>query len=241
MGIAGSRLVVIGVGSGIGLATADQAARRGAQVYIGGRDEVKLRAAAARAPSISDVPVDATHRGSLDAFFAAIGPFDHLVLCFSGGKGAGPFASLDEVNLRGAFDGKFWGQWRAAQAALPTLADRGSITFVTAASARSANSGTSGLAAVNGALNAMVGPLARELAPRRVNAVSPGIVDTDWWAAQPASMRESFFNAAERTLPVARVGQPLDVAEAILFLVGNDFTTGVVLDVDGGLRMASSP
>jgi NAD(P)-dependent dehydrogenase (short-subunit alcohol dehydrogenase family) len=110
--------------------------------------------------------------------FAAIGPFDHLVLSLSGGGGGGPFAQLELAHLRRAFDAKFWAYLSTLQAALPTLRADGSATLVTAGSARSAIPATAGLAAINGALEAIIRPLAVELAPRRINAVSPGIIDT---------------------------------------------------------------
>ena len=82
----------------------------------------------------------------------------------------------------------------------------------------------------------MVLPLARELAPLRVNAVSPGVIDTPWWDSRTPEQRESLFEAVGRTVPAGRVGKAGEVAQAILFLIGNAFTTGVVLDTDGGLR-----
>lgn len=96
------------------------------------------------------------------------------------------------------------------------------------------------MAAVNGALNAMVAPLARELAPVRVNAVSPGVIDTAWWQARPAEVRNTFFANAAGGTPAGRVGRPEDVAEAILFLASNGYTTGVILDVDGGMHIATT-
>jgi NAD(P)-dependent dehydrogenase (short-subunit alcohol dehydrogenase family) len=121
--------------------------------------------------------------------------------------------------------------------ALPTLSADGSITLVTACSAQSSLPGTAALAAVNGALEAAVGPLAVELAPRRVNAVSPGVMETGWWDEVPPGMRQDLFvTFAERSL-VGRNGQPADVGRAIVFLVENGFVTGVVLPCDGGLRL----
>ena len=176
---------------------------------------------------------DAADRASLDALFGRIGAIDHLVVSVSGGRGAGPFETLSAEALRAGFDAKFWANWNAAQAALPALRQDGSMVLVTAASSRLANPGTSGLAAINGALERMVRTLARELAPRRVNAVSPGVIDTPWWADKPKTV----FDEASRAAPLGRAGQPDEVAEAILFLLSNQFTTGVILDVDGGLHL----
>ncbi|HEX7689378.1 MAG TPA: SDR family oxidoreductase, partial [Burkholderiaceae bacterium] len=181
--------------------------------------------------------LDATDRAALDAFFRDTGPVDHLVLTLSGGEGAGEFARLDLQALRRGFEAKFWPQLETVQAALPALATAASITFVTAVSARIARPGTTGLAAINGALEAMVGGLARELAPRRVNAVSPGVIDTAWWSRAPAAVREAVFDEQSRTLPVGRVGRPEDVAQSVLFMATNGFTTGSIVECDGGLHL----
>ena len=228
------RIVIIGGTSGIGLATATLLASRGAAVTIVGRNAAKLDKAvqALRASAAGEV-VDATDRNALETLFGRVGGLDHLVLAASGGAGAGPFGAIDAAGLRRGFEAKFWVHWNAAQAALPHLAPGGSITFVTAASSRLANPGTSGLAAINGAIDRMVPTLARELAPLRVNAVSPGVIDTEWWADKPAEM----FTAQSRKAPLARAGEAGEVADAVAFLIGNAFITGVVLDVDGGLHL----
>ena len=113
----------------------------------------------------------------------------------------------------------------------------GSVTIVTAASARAAFPGTTALAGANGALEAIVAPLATELAPLRVNAVSPGVIDTRWWHAMPDEQRQAYFGAVAAATPVRRIGQPEDVAEAIVYLAGADFVTGSVLECTGGSHL----
>jgi len=226
--------VIIGGTSGIGLATARLLAARGNAVTIVGRDPAKLDAAVRDAGAgAKGEAADAGDRAVLDGLFARIGPVDHLVLAASGGAGAGPFNAVDPEGVRRGFEAKFWVHWNAAQSVLPHLAPDGSITLVTAASSRLANPGTAGLAAINGALERMVPTLARELAPRRVNAVSPGVIDTAWWSDKPVAL----FEAESRKAPLARAGQAEEVADAIAFLIGNRFVTGVILDVDGGLHL----
>jgi len=231
-------VAVIGGSSGVGLETVRRLAAAGARVFAAGRDRDKLRqATSGLGGSVSAHAFDACDRGALDAFFETTGPIDHLVLTLSGGEGAGEFAQLDLSSLRRGFEAKFWPQLEAAQAGLKVLRKGGSITFVTAISARNALPGTSGLAAINGALEAMVGSLARELGPSRVNAVSPGLVDTPWWNRMPAAAKDELFRQQVELLPVGRVGQPQDVAHAIEFLIGNGYTTGTVIECDGGLRL----
>ncbi|MFC0039822.1 SDR family oxidoreductase [Actinomadura rayongensis] len=229
------RVLIMGGGSGIGAATAALFAARGAEVVITGRDEARLAATAGE--KITARRLDAAVDDDVTAFFAGDAEYDDLVLALSGGAGAGPFADLDLAGLRRAFDEKFWLHLGVLQAALPRL--RGSVTFITASSARAALAGTAGLAAVNGALEAMVGPLATELAPLRVNAVSPGVVATPWWDGLPADQREAMFAEHAAKLPVGRIGRPEDVAEAVVFAATNGFTTGQVIAVNGGLSLAS--
>ncbi|MFF8592183.1 SDR family oxidoreductase [Streptomyces sp. NPDC015220] len=238
--LAGQRVVVMGGSSGIGEATAAFLAADGAEVVITGRSQDRLDAAASRLDGkVTTQRLDASDRPALDAFFAGSGPIDHLVLALSGAKGGGPFAQLDLTALAEGFDGKFWPHTNALQAALPALRRDGSVTLVTAASARAALPGTSGLAAINGALEAMVPPLAVELAPLRVNAVSPGVVDTPWWDAVPAEQRQSVFEGIAAATPVGRVGRPEDIARAIHLLTANGFVTGVVLEATGGATLAT--
>lgn len=210
-------------------------------MLLAGRNRAKLDQAALEiGPSASAHVLDATQSETLRPFFEKAAPLHHVVLSISAGEGAGPFRTLELSRLRAGFEGKFWACVAAMQAALPVLAPFGSITVVTAISARTARPGTAGLAAINGALEAMIRPLAAELAPMRVNAVSPGIVATSWWDRFPPSQREAIFAEAAATLPAGRVGQPDEAAEAVALLVGNGFMTGTVIEVDGGARMAET-
>jgi NAD(P)-dependent dehydrogenase (short-subunit alcohol dehydrogenase family) len=238
----GQRVVVIGASAGIGEATARVFAAQGAAVVITGRSKDRLDQAAQRiGHSVEIAELDATDRGALDAFFATAGTIDHLVLAASPGAiGVGPIADLDEAALRQAFDGKVFAHVKAIQAALPRLRPDGSVTIVSAASARAAFPGTAALAAANGALEAIVPPLAVELAPLRVNAVSPGVIDTPWWAAMPEDQRRAYFDAAAAITPVRRVGRAEDVAEAIAYLAGATFVTGTVLECTGGFNLTAA-
>ena len=234
------RVVVMGGSSGIGEATAALFAARGAEVIITGRDRAKLQGVSERiAGAVSTYAMDATDPAEVLAFFAELGEIDHLVLALSGAAGGGPFASLDLDALKAGFDGKVWPHLRVLQAALPNLGQGGSVVFVTAVSARAALPGTAGLAAINGALEAAVGPLATELAPLRVNAVSPGVIDTPWWNRVPAEQREAVFQGVARTVAAGRIGRPEDVAQAIVLLATNPYVTGTVLTVAGGAHLAT--
>lgn len=231
-------VAVLGGSAGIGLATAVRLAADGARLTVGARDEGRLAAAQERLGSgARTIAVDAEDADSLRAFFSAAGPIDDLVVTVTRRGGAGPATELAEADLAGAFAGKTIPHLRAIALSLATLAPEGSITLVTAGSAQSAMPGTAGLAAVNGALEAAIAPLAVELAPRRVNAVSPGVIETDWWSATPEHVRRDMLDSFAQRAPVGRNGTADDVAGAIAMLVENGFLTGVVLACDGGLRL----
>jgi NAD(P)-dependent dehydrogenase (short-subunit alcohol dehydrogenase family) len=238
MSLQGRKTAIIGGSSGIGRATAALLAERGADVTVGGRDEKRLAAAAEALPAgTKTIPVDATDRGSLKQFYEEAGSIHDLVVTVTGRGGAGPATDLAEQDLLGAFEGKPVAHLQAVALAMPTLDLRGSITLVSAGSAQSALPGTAGLAAINGAIEAAVPPLARELAPRRINAVSPGVIETEWWSELPDEERGALFADFAKQAPVGRNGRSDDVAQAICALIENDFITGVVLPCDGGLRL----
>jgi NAD(P)-dependent dehydrogenase (short-subunit alcohol dehydrogenase family) len=237
---ASERAVIIGGTSGIGLATARRLIEDGLRVTVAGRSEPRIAAAREALGGKAEVaPLDGANPSQVREFFQAIGAFDHLVLALGSGRGFGPFATLDLAEARRGFEEKVWPHLLCAQAALPTIRKDGSITFVAAVSAQMAAPGTVGLAAANGALSVVAPILAAELRPLRVNAVSPGVVDTAWWDFMDAPQRhEAFANFAGRT-PVGRVGTPDDIAKAIAFLVADSFVSGHVLVCDGGLRLAA--
>ena len=227
------KIVVAGGTSGIGLATAQRFQQLGGMVTVTGRQTQRLRAA--EELGLSAASVDSRDRKALDTLFAAHGAVDHLVIAAGGGKGIGEFAGLSLDTLREGFAEKFWSHLETFQSALPHMQAGGSVTFVTAISATAKLPGVSGLAAINGALEIMVPIWARELRTIRVNAVSPGVIDTAWWDFVPKEDRQAAFAQYTAGLPVARAGRAEEVAAAIVFLAGNGYITGKVLGVDGGM------
>jgi NAD(P)-dependent dehydrogenase (short-subunit alcohol dehydrogenase family) len=120
------------------------------------------------------------------------------------------------------------------------MQSHGSLTFISAASAGSPVPGAAGFAAINGALEAMVPALAVELKPLRINAISPGVVDTPFWHGLSDDERHQMFDQYASATPVGRVATPEDVAQAVVSIIGNDFITGTVLPVDGGLTLSAA-
>ncbi|MGZ5195218.1 MAG: SDR family oxidoreductase [Ramlibacter sp.] len=241
--IEGSRALVLGATKGIGFALAGDLLAQGARVTISGRSEDSVAAAIARLKAggsnarADGLVLDLRDHAAARAVLAEAGAVDHLVLCGSSDIAWGPFAALSMEAVERALHMKLTGFLNAVQAVLPRLAERGSITFVGGAASRAALPGSVGLAVVNGGLEAATRTLARELAPRRVNLVSPGLTDTEAYDGMPAAAKAAQFTAVAGRLPVGRTGQPQDIAQAIRFVIANAFVTGSVVDVDGGAHL----
>jgi NAD(P)-dependent dehydrogenase (short-subunit alcohol dehydrogenase family) len=237
--LTGRTVVVVGGSSGIGLATAAAAVSAGARAIITGRDQERLQKAAAElGGAVETRALDARDQQATRAAFAETGQVDHLVLAAGGSDGLGPLTELDLDQVRAGLECKALAYLGTVQAALPSLGRHGSssITLVGARSATRASPGAAGLALINGAVEALVPTLAAELAPIRVNAVSPGIIDTPWWNVVPdAGQRSAVFGEWAKGSTVGRIGRPEEVATVILTLLANDFLSGVVIPCDGGV------
>lgn len=227
------RALIMGGTSGIGLATALQLTGAGVDVIVTGRDRSKLARLDGRFALAERL--DGTDRDAVMKFFERLGSFEHLILAFSpGAVGVGPVRETSPEDFETAFTDKLFAYIHAIRHAQVTE----SITMISAASARAAIPGSVTLAAVNGAIERIVSPLAAELAPVRVNAVSPGIVDTPWWSFLTDEQRQAQFEAAAESVPAGRIGTPADVADAIGYLVHASLITGIILPVDGGFTVA---
>ncbi|MEF0940708.1 SDR family oxidoreductase [Rhizobium sp. BR 362] len=238
--IANSRVLIVGGSSGMGLALAKRALGTGAEVIIVGRNEEKLKRAGVelRNAALSTVAADVTQEGQVADLFERIGRLDHIVSTAADIEGA--YELLPSLDLRAAqkvVESKFYGPLLLAKYGAPLLSPFGSITFTSGIAAYRPSARGSVVAAVNAGLEGLVRALAVELAPIRVNAVSPGWVDTPIWTFVAGDKKEETLGAMAKRLPVGRVGQPEDIAHAISFLMGNAFTTGTILHVEGGHRL----
>ncbi|KMN48041.1 SDR family oxidoreductase [Chromobacterium violaceum] len=220
-------VAVLGGTSGIGRAAALAASEAGAQVYVLGRS-------AAQHGPWQSLRADVTDLYSLRNAFAGIGRIDHLVLTAGARVGSPRLEDATLDDLQRTFEVKLFGALLAAQQALPYLAPDASITFTSGLLSRKYGPGGLLKSAVNAALEAAAKNLAKELAPRRVNVVSPGVVDTELWGEAGSEGRAAAMARIASGLPLGRVGRPQDLAQAYLFAMGNAFLTGAVLDVDGG-------
>jgi NAD(P)-dependent dehydrogenase (short-subunit alcohol dehydrogenase family) len=221
----------------MGLATAKMAAFEGADVVIGGRSEEKLRQARAQIQGKADlIPVNTVDEDSLKAFFEKIGAFDHLTTPGSEAV-IGKFLEMDIGTAKKAFDSKFWGQYRAAKYGAPKIREGGSITFFAGIWSQRPIFGAAPVAAINSAVEGLGRALAVELAPIRVNTVSPGIVDTPLYSGMDPGKRKAMFQGIAASVPAGRVGRPEDIAQTVLYLMANGYTTGSTLYVDGGATL----
>lgn len=228
------KVVIIGGSSGIGFETARQAAALGAAVIIASRSKDKLLQAKEQlGTKVETYVLNTTQEGQVQSFFETVGEFDHLVVTAAETSG-GTFLETDTVKARQLFENKFWGQFYAAKYGAPKILPNGSITLFSGVVAYKSMIGSAALGAVNAAVSNLGQTLALELAPIRVNVVSPGIIDTPSRSKMPEEARKQFYAAAGNKLPVKRVGKAEDVARSVLYLLGNSFVTGTVLHVEGG-------
>jgi NAD(P)-dependent dehydrogenase (short-subunit alcohol dehydrogenase family) len=227
-----ARVLVLGGSSGIGLATAKAAAAAGAKVTLASRSNDKVNAAAMQVgKGAVGVPIDTTNDTALEAFFSNQPEWDHIVVSVAAGRSAG----LQDLSLQDAYgnmNAKFWTAYKTARFA--RIAPEGSLTLVSGFLSQRPNKDALLQGCINAALESLGRGLALALSPVRVNTVSPGLIDTPIRAAMPADKKKAMLDQAAATLPARRVGQADDVADAILMLMTNAFTTGSTLFIDGG-------
>ena len=228
--LAGKKIVVVGGSSGIGLATAELAKSEGADVTIASRSAGRLKAAAEKIGVIG-MPADVTSDGSVADLFRKCGPVDHVVVTAAQLR-TGPFKTVSMDDVRATMESKFWGAWRVARAV--EIRPGGSLTLVTGYLSTRPRPGGAIVGAVNGALESLTRGLALELAPVRVNAVSPGTIDTPIRASMPEAARRDMLAKTAASLPVGRVGLGEDIAQQILTFMTVGFATGSIIYIDGG-------
>ncbi|MGC2319161.1 MAG: SDR family oxidoreductase [Bradyrhizobium sp.] len=228
--LAGKKVVVVGGSSGIGLSTAELAKREGAEVIIAARNADRLNAVAERL-GVKATPADVTSDESVASLFRSCGPVDHVVVTAAQLR-TGPFKTVAMEDVRATMEGKFWGAWRVARAA--EIRPGGSLTLVSGYLSIRPRPNSAIIGAANGALESLARSLALELAPVRVNAVSPGIIDTPIRAAMPEAARRDMLARTAASLPVGRVGVGDDIARQILAFMTIGFATGSIVYIDGG-------
>jgi NAD(P)-dependent dehydrogenase (short-subunit alcohol dehydrogenase family) len=228
--LAGKKVVVVGGSSGIGLSTAELAKQQGAEIVIASRNVERLNAVAGKLGATA-IAADVTSDESIESLFRKCGPVDHVVVTAAQLR-TGPFKTVAMEDVRATMEAKFWGAWRVARSA--EIRPGGSLTLVSGYLSIRPRPAAAIVGAANGALESLARSLALELAPVRVNAVSPGIIDTPIRAAMPEEARRDMLAKAAAALPVGRVGTGEDIARQILAFMTIGFMTGSIVYLDGG-------
>jgi len=230
MDVSGKKALVFGGTSGIGLATVERLVAKGAKVIAMGRSPEKA----------SDLPagatfrqVDVTDRDAMAALFKAEAPFDILVSAATGGaRAAGPFLEMDLDGYQGSF-AKLWGYANVLRYGCEHLTNNGAAVLVSGAPARKAKPGQVAISSVGGAVEALVRAVAPEIAPKRLNLVSPGTIDTPMFGPNDEKRKKMVAGATAKNL-IPRAGEPDECAQAVMLVIENEFMTGTTVDVDGG-------
>ena len=229
------RVVVLGGSSGIGFAAAEHASTHGASIVIASSNPERVEKAVEKLEgNAQGHTLDLSDESAVENFFAKLGAFDHLVFTAGDGLRLHDLATTDLQQARRAFELRYWAALAAVKYGSKNIRKGGSIVLTTGVAGQRPHKGWVVTASVCGTIEALTRALALEFAPIRVNAVSPGVVRTNLWQNMTAPERERLYESVGNSLPVGRVGEAHDIAQAYLFLMQEEFSTGQTLVVDGG-------
>jgi NAD(P)-dependent dehydrogenase (short-subunit alcohol dehydrogenase family) len=228
------RVVILGGTAGIGRAVAERVAAEGARVVVVSSNAARVREVASRLPQAEGHPLDLRSEAAVRDLFGRLGAIDHLVYTAGEELLIKPLAETDLTAARQFFELRYWGALSAIKAAQPHLARSGSIVLTGGTAGRRPHPGFAIASSICGAMESLTRTLAVELAPVRVNIVTPGFVDTGLWSNVPEDARKKMFADAAAKLPVGRVGKPADIAEHYVGFLRGEYVTGQSLVVDGG-------
>lgn len=233
MNLNGKKALVLGGTSGIGLAAVKMLVEKGADVVGFGRSQENIAQAQAAEPAAEFRALDVLDREAMSASFSEYAPVDVLVNAATGGERAtGPFMEMDMDGFEGSFR-KLWGYVNSVRLIGAHLSEDACITLVSGSPARKCNPGMSAISTVGNAVEGFTRAIAAEIAPRRINVVSPGLIDTPMFPGE-GDARQAFFSQATAGNLIKRAGTAEEVAAGILFTIENEFVTGTTIDVDGG-------
>ena len=230
MNINGKKAIVFGGTSGIGLSATNMLSEKGANVIAVSRNPEKLKDLP---KNVTTKKLDITDKESVEKFFQEVGEYDILVNSATGGaRAVGPFLSMDLDGFKASFD-KLWGYTNVVRYGTKFLKDDGNIVLVSGSPARKCRPGQIAISSVGGAVEAFARGIAPEIAPKRINIVAPGIIDTPMSPLE-GKAREEFYQNTTNSNLIPRAGTPDEVAKGIIFAIENEFITGTTIDIDGG-------
>ena len=230
MDINGKKAIVFGGTSGIGLSATQMLSNKGAHVIALSRNPDKLK----NVPkNVTTKKMNVLDRDALEKFFQEVGEYDILINSATGGaRAVGPFLSMDLDGYKASFD-KLWGYTNVVRYGTKFLKDNGNIVLVSGSPARKCRPGQIAISSVGGAVEAFARGIAPEIAPKRINIVSPGIIDTPMSPLQGKEREDYYKNTTNNNL-IPRAGTSDEVATGIIFAIENEFITGTTIDIDGG-------
>jgi NAD(P)-dependent dehydrogenase (short-subunit alcohol dehydrogenase family) len=230
----GKNIVIIGGSTGIGFATARLALQAGASVTITGRSADKLEVARQELGDVRVEVGDATREADVTRIFAALDRVDHVFVA-AGSVTLGEVCGTDLAAFRAGIDERIWANLYAIRAARPKMTG-GSFTLMSGIRANRPVRGTVMTTVGVAAVEALTRALPVELAPVRINAVSPGWVDTPLVRGLLGEHYGAVTDKAAAELPLQRIGRPSDIAHGVLMLMTNEYVNGEILHLDGGGR-----
>ena len=224
-------VLVVGRAGGIAHATVAAVQAAGGQVIVAGRNRDEL--AAAYDDTVDAETIDLTDESTIADLAQRLGTVDHVVTTASA-RARSTVSDLTPEPVARAFATKVIGPLLLVKHFEPRMPRDGSFVLFSGFLSRKPAPGFVAVSATNGAVDAMTKALAVELAPLRVNAISPGTIDTGAYDVLGEKAKQDLYATRERHNPVRRVGTSEDIASAVLFALTNTFLTGAVLPVDGG-------
>jgi len=231
----GKKVVVLGGSSGIGFATAKAAAGEGAEVIIVSSNQQRIDKALENLPAGSKgFGIDLTNEEQVSKLFTEIGKFDHLVYTAGETLALNSIGDIATDNAKQFFNLRYWGAFMAVKYAAPNMNAGGSIVLTGGVASLRPGKGWSLGASICAAMEGFTRAMAVELAPIRVNLVSPGIVRTNLWADMADADRDGMYSYYSEQLPVKYVAGPDDIAQTYLYLMHQKYSTGQIIVADGG-------
>ena len=234
----GKKVVIIGGSSGIGLATAKSVSLKGGQAIIVSSNQQRIDKALQELPTESiGYAVDVTNEMQVRNLFDRIGAFDHLVFTAGENLILGNVADTTLEMARNYFNIRYWGAFTAVKYATPFINITGSIVLTSGIASNRPSKGWALGASICAAMEGFARAMAVELAPIRVNIVSPGVVKTELWGGMSESDRETMYTNIGNALLVKRVGEAEDIAKTFVYLLEQQYGTGQTLIIDGGTSL----
>ncbi|QKJ31763.1 SDR family oxidoreductase [Mucilaginibacter mali] len=233
--LTGKRVLIMGGSSGIGLATAKAAAAEGAQVIIVSGNQQRVNEALQQLPANSvGYAADLSVEEAIKAVITKVGAIDHLVYTAGENIKLGNISDTNIDDARQYFNIRYWGAVSTVKYAAPSINPGGSIVLTSGVASLRPQAGWGMGASICAAMEGFTRAMAVELAPVRINLVSPGFVRSPLWDSIPEADREAMYQSVAQSLPVKHVGMVDEIAQTYLYLMRQTFSTGQCVVVDGG-------